>query len=217
MHIHLYILGAYRSWTRMYIRTLPMRVLRDVDLHRPATRRSRLVELPNPGVRIPVLDGNSVNRTFSLFLCQIFFCRVIVFFRIFFQKNKNPHKPKIKTKWHVKTEKETDWDTIFFGSLIISGVKSPWVSSFISSSKRYCTFNVVSYDCVSMCIKDYCVTCLEPKVSTNISYCDFILLKSWPPGPLEKSSITDQVSFLTPSCMSRRQNCRSNTLRIVSV
>ena len=30
-----------------------MRVLRDVDLHRPATRRRRRVELPNPSVYIP--------------------------------------------------------------------------------------------------------------------------------------------------------------------
>ena len=30
-----------------------MRALRDVDLHRPATRRRRRVELPNPTVHIP--------------------------------------------------------------------------------------------------------------------------------------------------------------------
>ena len=30
-----------------------MRALRDVDLHRPATRRRRRVELPNPAVHIP--------------------------------------------------------------------------------------------------------------------------------------------------------------------
>jgi len=36
-----------------------MRALRDVDLHRPATRRRRRVELPNPAVHIPV-RGTSV-------------------------------------------------------------------------------------------------------------------------------------------------------------
>ncbi len=38
------------------------------------------------------------------------------------------------------------------------GVKTPWVSSLTSSSKRYCTLNVVSHDCdcVSTCTKkDY--------------------------------------------------------------
>ncbi len=40
------------------------------------------------------------------------------------------------------------------GRLIISGVKAPWVSSLTSSSKRYCTSNVVSHDCVSMCSKN---------------------------------------------------------------
>ena len=48
--------------------------------------------------------------------------------------------------------------------------------------------------------------------STNISYCAFILLKSLSPGALEKSSITDQISFLTPPSMSLRQNC-SNILQ----
>ena len=38
------------------------------------------------------------------------------------------------------------------------------------------------------------------------------LLKSLPPGALEKSSITDQISFLTPVSMSLRQNC-SNILQ----
>jgi hypothetical protein len=41
---------------------------------------------------------------------------------------------------------------------------------------------------------DYTFTCLESTVSTNISYCVFILIKSLSPGVLEKSSITDQIS-----------------------
>ena len=36
-----------------------MRAVRDVDLHRPVTRRRRHVELPNPVVHIPV-RGTSV-------------------------------------------------------------------------------------------------------------------------------------------------------------
>ena len=91
------------------------------------------------------------------------------------------------------------------------------VSSLTSSSKRYCTPNVVSHDCVSMCtvprkIIDYTVTCLEPTASTNVWYCAFILLKSLPPGDLAKSFITDQMSFLTPDVLfiqplvSRRNN-----------
>jgi hypothetical protein len=40
--------------------------------------------------------------------------------------------------------------------LSISEVKTPWVSSLTSSSKRYRVSNVVSHDCVSMCTKkDY--------------------------------------------------------------
>ena len=47
-----------------------------------------------------------------------------------------------------------------WGRLSISGVKVPWVSSLTSSSKRYCTPNVVSHDCVSMCTnKDYVLHC----------------------------------------------------------
>lgn len=99
------------------------------------------------------------------------------------------------------------------GSFSISGVKAPCASSLTSSSKRYCTCNVVSHDCVSMHTKKdyglYTVTCLEPTASTNISYCAFILLKSLPPGAFEKSSITDQTSFLTSPSMSLRQNCLS--------
>ena len=56
---------------------------------------------------------------------------------------------------------------VAWGSLSISGVKSPWASSLTSSSKRYCTLNVVSHDCVSMCTKkDYELRCpwLEPTV-----------------------------------------------------
>ena len=66
--------------------------------------------------------------------------------------------------------------------------------------------------CVPRKIIDYTVTCLEPTVSTNIWYCDFILLKSLPPGALAKSFITDQISFLTPDVLfiqplvSRRNN-----------
>ncbi len=49
---------------------------------------------------------------------------------------------------------------VVWGSLSISGVKEPWVSSLTSSSKRYCTSNVVSHDCVSMCTKkDYRLHC----------------------------------------------------------
>ena len=36
--------------------------------------------------------------------------------------------------------------------------------------------------CVPRKIMDYTFTCLEPTVSTNISYCAFILIKSLPPG-----------------------------------
>jgi hypothetical protein len=44
--------------------------------------------------------------------------------------------------------------------LSISGVKAPWASSLTSSSKRYCTSNVVCHDCVSMCTKkDYGLHC----------------------------------------------------------
>ncbi len=68
-----------------------------------------------------------------------------------------------------------------------------------------CQFTIASV-CVPRKIMDYTVTCLEPTESTNISYCDFILLKSLSPGALEKSSITDQISFLTPPSMSLRQN-----------
>ena len=42
---HFYIPEHYRCFLR--------RALRDVDLHRPATRRRRHVELPNPTVHIP--------------------------------------------------------------------------------------------------------------------------------------------------------------------
>ncbi len=80
---------------------------------------------------------------------------------------------------------------VAWGSLSISVVKAPWTSSLTSSSKRYCTpvvchdcvrmctKNVCQYVCVSMCEKivDYTVTCLEATASTNISFCDFILLK----------------------------------------
>ena len=50
MHMHLYILGSQLSRARMYIRTLP--VLSDEDpeereLHHPATRGRRPVELSN--------------------------------------------------------------------------------------------------------------------------------------------------------------------------
>jgi hypothetical protein len=39
-------------------------------------------------------------------------------------------------------------------------VKAPRASSLTSSSKRYCTLNVGSYDCVSMCVKkDYALLC----------------------------------------------------------
>ena len=34
---------------------------------------------------------------------------------------------------------------VAWGSLSISGVKAPWASSLTSSSKRYCTSNVVSH------------------------------------------------------------------------
>ena len=37
-----------------------MRVLRDVDLHRPVTCRRRHVELPNPVVHIPVCDTSVI-------------------------------------------------------------------------------------------------------------------------------------------------------------
>ncbi len=42
--------------------------------------------------------------------------------------------------------------------------------------------------CVPRKIMDYTVTFLDPTSSTNISYCTFILLKSLPPGVLEKYS-----------------------------
>ncbi len=49
---------------------------------------------------------------------------------------------------------------VVWGSLSISGVKTPWTSSLTSSSKRYCTSNVVSHDYVSMCSKkDYGLHC----------------------------------------------------------
>ncbi len=49
---------------------------------------------------------------------------------------------------------------VAWGSLSISGVKVPWVSSLTSSSKRYCIPNVVSHDYVSMCTKkDYRLHC----------------------------------------------------------
>ncbi len=69
--------------------------------------------------------------------------------------------------------------------------------------------------CVPRKIMDYTVTCLEWTTSTNISYCVFILLKSLPPGALEKSSITDQISFLTPTSMSLRQ--RLSGILIITV
>ncbi len=58
----------------------------------------------------------------------------------------------------------TPWTNVAFqvvwGTLSISGVKAPWASSLTSSSKRYCTSNVVSHDCVSMCTKkDYGLHC----------------------------------------------------------
>ena len=52
---------------------------------------------------------------------------------------------------------------------------------------------------------DYCVTSLETTTSTNIVYYVFILFKSLTPGAFEKSSITDQISLLTPSSISLRQ------------
>ena len=55
----------------------------------------------------------------------------------------------------------------------------------------------------------YWNTCFEPSASTKRAYCDYSLLKSWPPGALEKSSITDQISVLTPWSISLRQNCLS--------
>ena len=63
--------------------------------------------------------------------------------------------------------------------------------------------------CVPRKIMDYTVTWWEPTSSTNILYSVFILLKSLPPGDFEKSSITDQISFLTPESTSLRQNCLS--------
>ncbi len=57
----------------------------------------------------------------------------------------------------------------------------------------------------------YWNTCFDPKASTKREYCDFSLLKSWPPGALEKSSITDQISVLTPWSICLRQNCLSIT------
>jgi hypothetical protein len=49
---------------------------------------------------------------------------------------------------------------VAWGSLSISGVQVPWTSSLTSSSKRYCTSNVVSHDCVSTCTKkDYGLHC----------------------------------------------------------
>ncbi len=49
---------------------------------------------------------------------------------------------------------------VAWGSFSISGVKAPRASSLTSSSKRYCTLNVGSYDCVSMCAKkDYALLC----------------------------------------------------------
>ncbi len=43
---------------------------------------------------------------------------------------------------------------VAWGRLSILGVKAPWVSSLTSSSKRYCTSNVVSHDPVGMCTKN---------------------------------------------------------------
>ncbi len=51
-------------------------------------------------------------------------------------------------------------------------------------------------------------TCFET-TSTNMTYWVFILLKSLPPGALEKSSLTDQMSFLIPPSICLWQNCLS--------
>ncbi len=48
--------SAYQKWPSYipeHYRCSLMRALRDVDLHRPATRTRRRVELPNPSVHIP--------------------------------------------------------------------------------------------------------------------------------------------------------------------
>ncbi len=87
-------------------------------------------------------------------------------------------------------------------------------SSLTSSSKWYCTSNVVSHNCVSMCTKkDYGLHC--HLLGAHSIHKHLILYLHWscsnlcPPGALEKSSITDQISFLTTASMSLRQNCLS--------
>ncbi len=45
---------------------------------------------------------------------------------------------------------------VAWGSLSISVVKAPWTSSLTSSSKWYCTPNVVCHDWVRMCTKNVC-------------------------------------------------------------
>ena len=62
MYVPIYIRSITFAW-HFYIpehyRCSLMRTLRDVDLHRPVTRRRRHVELPNPTVHIPA-RGTSV-------------------------------------------------------------------------------------------------------------------------------------------------------------
>ncbi len=63
--------------------------------------------------------------------------------------------PQLVSIYHTSPSRKVVW-----GSCITSGVKAPWVSSSTSSSKRCCTLNVVSYDCVSMWVKkDYGLPC----------------------------------------------------------
>jgi hypothetical protein len=80
-------------------------------------------------------------------------------------------------------------------------VKAPWTSSFTSSSKRCYIHNVsVTIDTVihNLMWYTYWNTCFETRSSTNIEYYDFIVVKSWTPGSLVKSSITDLLKSWTP-------------------
>ena len=83
------------------------------------------------------------------------------------------------------------------------------VTERLSLQKRLQRQNGTCCVCVPRKIMDHTVTCLESTTSTNISYCVFILMKYLTPGSLEKSSITDHISLLTPASMFLRQNCLS--------
>ncbi len=62
---------------------------------------------------------------------------------------------------------------VVWGSFIISGVKAPWASSFTSSSKRYCTHNVISW------------------VWQSYAQCNVNVMASW-----EKKFLLSKKSFL---------------------